>query len=412
MSGEETEAVMTSLAATTTTPSSSAMGVEIFAGILASTSSKRLSVTPPPPLTPPNTAEAFISSPPSKYSPITAEASTSDPATRSLPDLTPFPDLNFKILTLLARLKNPSLRSTKELQSALAEAGVILSAWKSELLSIEEDKRLERELKPTAHIGIRSRNPTTVREEKDSFWKDCNQQRRLGAGIGGMRLRAAKRLKPFPAAEVEPSRAPSRPSEPIPSLALEEAFLPLNLTVDMPHQADSLTPTGGRGQRAHKPRKFFGETSQASRDRKRGPHEGENDQTGTRTRPVGQQPPKQGATRTEPKSCVAEKRKRNDRNEEEDEENLAAEPSKKIRTRLRSATHTPSQQQPRKKLILVLKTREPEPASRANPVTFNTERPPRTTQSMPRAATSAVAKKAVSETESITPSKFHPWREA
>lgn len=412
MSGEKTEAIMASLATTTTTPSSSAMGVEIFAGILASTSSKLLSNTSSPPLTPLNTAEAFISSPPSKYSPIAADVTTSDPGATSLPDLTPFPDLNFKILTILARLKNPSLRSTEELQSALAEADAILSAWKSELLSIDEDKWRERKLKPAAHIGIRPRNPITVREGKDGFWKDCNQQKRSGAGIRGMGLRAAERLKPFLAAEVGPSRAASPPSEPIPSLALEEALLPLNLTIDMPHQVGSLTPTGGRGQRAHKPRKFFGETSLASRDRKRGPHEGENDQTGKRTRPVGQPPPKQGATRTEPKNCVAEKRKRDDRNEEEEEEKPAAEPSKKKRTRLRSATHSPSQQQPRKKLILVLKTREPAPASRANPVPFNTERPPRTTHSTSRAATSAVAKKAVSEAASITPSKSHPRREA
>lgn len=412
MPGEKTEAVMASLATTTTAPSSSAMGVEIFASILASTPSKLLSITSPPPLAPLNTAEAIISSPPPKYSPITAEANISNPATIPRTDLTPFPDLNLKILALLARLKNPSLRSTEELQSALAEADATLSAWKTELLSIDEDKRRERELKPAAHIGIRPRNPITIREKKESFGKDCDQQTRLGAGIGCMGLRAAQRLKPFLAAEVGPSRAPSRPSEPIPAVALEEARPTLNLTIDMPHQAGSLTPTGGRGQRAHKPRKFFGERSPASRDRKQGPHEGEKDQTGKRTRPVGRPPPKQLATRTEQKNCVAEKRKREDRDEEEKEGTPAAEPSKKIRTRLRSATHPPSQQQPRKKFILVLKTRETAPAPRANPVPFNTERSPRTTHSTSRAATPAVAKKAVSEAASIAPSKSRPRQEA
>lgn len=228
-----------------------------------------------------------------------------------------------------------------------------------------------------------------------------------------MGLRAAKRLRPYLAAEGGPPRAPSRPSEPIPAVAREGARLPINLTVGMPPQADSLTPNSGRGQRAHKPRKFFGETSPASRDRRRGPHDGEKDQTGRRMRPVGQPPPTQaGATRTEPKNFVAEKRKRDDRNEEEEEEEEvekpAAEPSKKIRTRVRSATHTPSPQQPRKKLILVLKTREPASTSRANPVPFNTERTPRTTHSKSRAAKPAIAKKVVGESASITPSKSHP----
>lgn len=250
----------------------------------------------------------------------------------------------------------------------------------------------------------------TVRKEKDGFWKDCNQQKRLGAGIGGVGLRAAERLKPFLAAEGGPSIAPSRSSEPIPAVALEGA----SITVDIHHQADSLTPTSGRGQRAHKPRKFFGETSPASRDRRRGPHEGEKDQTGKRMRPVEQPTPMQGATRTEPKDCVAEKRKRDDRNEEEedDEDEPAAKPSKKIRTRVRSATHTPSQQQPSKKLILFLKTRGAAPNSRPNPVTFNTERTPHTTHSTSRAATPAIAKKAVCESASITPSKSHSRREA
>lgn len=410
MPGENTEASMASLATPITTPSSSTMGVELFAGILARSTPNNLSITSPPLPTPLNTAEAFISSPPSKCSPISAEANTSDPASTSLPDLTAFPDLNFKILTLLARLKNPSSRSTEELQSALAEAAAILSDWKSELLSIDEDQSRERELKHAAHIEIRPRNPSTVRKEKDSFWRDSNQQKRLGAAIGGVGLRAAERLKPFLSGEGGPSRAPSRQSEHMPAVALEGARLSLNLTVDMPPQADSLTPTSGRGQRAHKPRKFFGETSPASRDRRRGPREGEKDQTGKGMKPVGQPPLMQGATRTKPNNCVAEKRKRDDRNEkEEDEEDEAvAEPSKKISNRVRSATHTPSQQQPSKKLILVLKTREPAPTSRTNPLPFNTERPPRTTHPTPRAATPAIAKKAVCESASITPSKSHP----
>lgn len=398
MPGEEkTDASMASLATPIKTPSSSAIGIELFTGTLARTSSKHLSITSPPPLTP------------LKYSPVSAEANSSDPATIPLPDLTTFPDLNLKILTLLARLKNPSLRSTEELQSALAEADAILSDWKSELLSIDEDQSRERELKPAAHIEIRPRNPITVRKEKDSFWKDYNQQKRLGAGIGGVGLRAAKRLMSYLAAEGGPPRAPSRPSEPIPAVAREGARLPINLTIGMPPQADSLTPNSGRGRRAHKPRKFFGETSPASRDRRRGPHDGEKDQTGRRMRPVGQPPPTQaGATRTEPKNFVAEKRKRDVRNEEEEEEKPAAEPSKKIRTRVRSATHTPSQQQPGKKLIIVLKTREPPSTSRANPVPFNTERTPSTTHSRSRAAKPAIAKKVVCESASITLSKSHP----
>lgn len=409
---------MTSLASHITTPSSSAMGVEPFAGIPARTSSKSPSITAPPPPTPLNTAESFISSSPLEYSPISAEANTSNPATTSLPDLTTFPDLNLKILILLARLKNPSLRSTEELQSAVADANTILSAWKSELLNIEKDQRRERELKPAAHREMRSRNPITVREERNTVRKDCNQQKRLGAGIWG---NTAPRLKPSLAAEVGVSRAPSRTSEPIPAVALREAHPPLNRTIGMPHHADSLTPRSGRGQRAHKPRKFFGETSPASRNRRRGQPEEQDNQAGKRTRSVEQPSPKQEATRTVPKNCVAEKRKRDERNEdegevegeeEEEEENPAAESSKKIGTRVRSATHTPSQQQPRKKLILVLKTREAEPAFRANPVPFNVQETPRTTHSASRTATPAIAKKAVSEAASVTPSKSHSRREA
>lgn len=410
MPGENTEASMASLATPATTPSSSPMGVELFTGILARSSPNNLSITSPPSHTSLNAAEAFISSPPSKCSPISAEANTADPAPTSLPDLTTFPDLDFKILTLLARLKNPSSRSTKELQSAIAESDAILSDWKSELLSIDEDQSRERQLKPTAHIEIRPRNLSTVRKGKDSFWKDSNQQKRLGAAIGGVGLRAEETLKPFVAAEAGPSRAPSRQSDHMPAVALEGARLTPNLTVDMPHQADSLTPTSGRGQRARKTRKFFGETSPASRDRRQGPREGGRDQTGKGMKPVGQPPPMQGAIRTKPNNCVAEKRKPDDRNENEDE--AAAEPSKKIRTRVRSATHNPSQQEPSKKLILVLKTREPAPTSDKNSLPFNTERSPRTTHSTSRAATPAIAKKAVYESASSTPSRSYPRREA
>lgn len=410
MSGEKTDANMDSLATLITTPSSSVMGVETLAGIPARTSSKTLPITAPPPPTPLNTDEAFIFSPPIEYSPISVEANTSDPAAKSLPALTTFPDLNLKILILLARLKNPSRRSTEELQSALAEADTILSAWKSELLNIEEDQRREGEIKPAARMEIRPRNPITVSKGKDSIWKDFNQQKSFVAGIGGS---AAERLKRPLAAEVGASRASSRTSEPVTAVAPGEAHPPLNRTIGMPHHADSLTPRSGRGQRAQKPRKFFGETSPASRYRRQGPHEGQNDQAGKRTRLVGHSSPKQEATRTEPKNYVAKKRKRDDQNEEEEEEeNAAAEPSKKIGARDRSATQTPSQQQPKKKLILVLKTRETATPSRANPFSSNAERTPRTTHSTSRAATPAVAKKAVSEAAFTTPSKSHSRREA
>lgn len=408
MSGEKTDANMDSLATLITTPSSSVMGVETFAGIPARTSFKTLPITAPPPPTPLNTDEAFKFSSPIEYSPISTEANTSDPAAKSLPALTTFPDLYLKILILLARLKNPSRRSTEELQSALAEADTVLSAWKSELLNIEEDQRREGEIKPAARMEIRPRKPITVRKGKDSIWKDFNKQKSSGAGIRGS---AAERLKRPLAAEVGASRASSRTSEPITAVAPGEAHPPLNRTIGMPHHADSLTPRSGRGQRAHKPRKFFGETSPASRYRRQGSHEGQKDQAGKRTRPVGQPSPKQEATRPEPKNCVAKKRKRDDQNEEE-EETPAAEPSKKIGARDRSATQTPSQQQPKKKLILVLKTRETSTPSRANPLLSNAERTPRTTHSTSIAATPAVAEKAVSEAAFTTPSKSHSRREA
>lgn len=146
--------------------------------------------------------------------------------------------------------------------------------WKAELLDIDGDKSREIEFKPTTHIGVRPRNLFTVGEEKNGFWESCNQQKGLGARIGDIGLRLAGRLEPFLAAEAGPSRAPLRPSGPVPAVTLEEGRIPLNLTIGKVHQADSLTPTGGRGQRAHKPRKYFGETSPASRNRKWSPHEG------------------------------------------------------------------------------------------------------------------------------------------
>lgn len=416
MSGEQTEANMDSLATTITTPSSSRIGLELSAGVPVIVSSQLLSITSPPTLTPSlslNTAEIVTSnvsnpsSSPSEYSLITTKANTSDPLTEPVPDLTPFPDLNLKIATLLAGLKNPSIRSTEELQSALVEADATLSAWKTELLNIDDDDRRERELKPAADMNIRPRSPITAQEQKDSFWEDRNQQKRLGVGIKGMELRVVGRLQPFLAEEAGPSKTPSRPSGPLPAAALEEDCLPLNLTTNMPHPADSLTPTGGRGQRAHKPRKFFGETSSASRDKKRGPHKFELDQTEKRTTTVGQLLPKQGALRAEPNNGVVGKRKRKQEagNEEEAEEKAAVKRSRKIKTRVRSATPNPLQQPPRTKLKLDLKPQESAPASRANPVAFNAAR---TTHSASGVATAAaVAENAVvSEAASTEPSKF------
>ena len=245
MSGEKTEANVASLATTTTTPSSFAMGVELSARILSTTSSKLLSITSPLPLTPSlSTAEALTSSasnassPKHKYSPITTEANNSGPVTASLPHPTPFRDLNLRTATLLTRLKNPSHLSTEELQSAIVEADTTLSTWNTELLDIEDTKRRERGLKPAAHIEVRPRSLITVREEKDSVSEDWNEQRRLRAGIEDMELRAAGRLELFLAAGARPSRAPSRLSGPVPAVSLEGARLPLSPTIGMRYQAD------------------------------------------------------------------------------------------------------------------------------------------------------------------------------
>lgn len=95
---EKTEANMGSSAATTITSSSSAIGVQDFANILASTSFQPLSSPSPPTITPSLNPEELYgsnsshsSSPPSQSSPKTSEVITSNPATTSPPQLTPSP---------------------------------------------------------------------------------------------------------------------------------------------------------------------------------------------------------------------------------------------------------------------------------------------------------------------------------
>lgn len=95
--------------------------------------------------------------------------------------------------------------------------------------------------------------------EKDSVSEDWNEQRILRAGIEGMELRAAGRSELFLSSRIKAikSTLPSRPSGPVPAVSLEGARLFLGLKIGMRQQADSLTPTGGRGQRSHKPRKIL-----------------------------------------------------------------------------------------------------------------------------------------------------------
>lgn len=378
---------MTSLAVT------SVIGVDSF---------QPLSTTSPPPVTsslhPAEASDSNFSncfSPTSKFMRNTTEANTSDPTTASPPPLTPFPDLNLQTAALLARLKNPSLLSTEELQSATADAIAALSAWKSEWLNIDDTNRRERGIKPAAHTEIRPRSPNTVREEKNCFWEDWNEQKRLRAGIGDRGLHVAGRVEPFPAAEAGPSRAPVE-------VEAEGEGVTITRSSQTLTQGQANPSTCRRGQRAHKPRKLFGETSPVSRDQERGPHEGGKEKVEQRTPALAQPLPKQEATRAKPNTGLAGKRKHEDTNEEE-EEKLAAELSRQRRTRVSSTTPAPLQQ-PRIKLKLILKPPKPARASRANPIALNNEQPPSTTHSMSRAATPTVMKKTICQAASSSTS--------
>lgn len=399
---EKTETNMGSSAATTITSSSSAIGVQDSASILASTSFQPLSNPSPPTITPSLNPEerygsksSHSSFPPSQSSPKTAEVITSNPATTSPPQLTPFPDLNLQTATLLARLKNPSLLSNEELQSATAEAVAALSAWKSEWLNIDDTKRRGRGLKPAAHLGIRPRSPNTLREEKNRFWENWNEQERLGMGVWDVGFRAVGRVELSLAAEAGPSRASAE----------AEAEEGKTVTMRSPQNLmqEQIDPsTGGRGQRAHKRRQFSGETSLATRFQRRGPYEGAREISERRALAIAQPLPKQEATMAKPNTGLAGKRKREDRNKK-GEEKLAAEPSRQKKTRVSSAAPAPSQQ-PRVKLRLILNSPKPAPDYPTNLRAINTEPSPRTTQSMSKAFTPAIAKKTISQAASASAS--------
>lgn len=397
MSGEKTETNMASLAATNIKSSTSAMGVEISAGILASTSfqppptTSALPVTPSlNPLETSNSSSSTSSFPSRQLSPYPVEVSNSDP------QLTPFPDLNLQTATLLARLKDPSSLSTEELQSATTEAMAALSAWKSEWLNIEDTKRQERGLKPAAHIGITPRRPNTVREEDNRFWEGWNEPKRLGVGVSDMELRAVERVVGFPAAEAGPSRAPVKAEA-------EEEKTTITPSSQTPPTQDQADPsTSGRGQRARKPRKFFGETSTASRDQKRVPREGKKNKVEQRTPAKAQSLPKQEASRAKPNASLAGKGKREDP-KEEGEIKSAAESSRQKKIRVSSATLARSQESSIKAKF-ILNPPKPAPTSCAKSVTFNTEPPPLTTRSMSRAATHVVTKNEISQAASTSAS--------
>lgn len=396
MPGEKTETNIATLAPTNTTASTSRRRVETSASILVITSPQPPLTTPPPPITTSHTpAQASESSSYNFFTPLRkevspsiAEVSTSDAAVTSPPQLTHFPDLNLQTATLLAQLKNPSLLSTEELQAAIAEAKAALSAWESEWLDIDDDIRQDRGLKPAARMGIRPKSLNPTRSEGNRFFEGLNEQKTSGAGVRDAGLRTAGRA--FPAADVEPSSVSVEAEAEIGITTIT----PLSQT-PMQDQAHPLNC--GRGQRARKPRKFFGETSPASSDQKRGSHEREKGKFERQT-PIAQSLPKQQATEAKPNTSLARKRKREDLTEEGQ---LAAESSRQMSSL--SAIPTQSQQ-PKIKAKLILNPPKLAPAPHARPVASCTEPISHTTRSMSRAAIPVGAEDIISQAASTSTS--------
>ena len=217
-----------------------------------------------------------------------------------------------------------------------------------------------------------------------------------------MGLRAMGRVESSLAAEAGPSRAPAEAEA-------EEGETITMRTPQKPMQ-DQIGPSfGGRGQRAHKPRQFFGETSLATRFQRRGPHEAARKNAEQRALAIAQPLPKQEPTMAKPNSGLAGKRKREDRNME-GEEKLAAEPSRQKKTRVSSAAPAPLQQ-PRVKLRLILNSPKPAPGYPTNLRAFTTEPSPRTTQPMSKAFKPAIAKKTISQAASASASALGGKRE-
>ncbi len=198
---------------------------------------------------------AFVAQPQPPPSLTTEEVETA--AEPSPTEAGPFPELVAQKLALIARLQNPHTLSTAELLFATEDAYEVLNLWREEWLLIGDTKRLP-EGEDLLEHKCRAPSPKQAAEKPEEFWGSLRETRTLGTKAGVLVGMSAKKSGPpvTTGRDDSPAATINQPNPPPHSINM-----PSNLQITM-HGLGNPSAEG-RGQRARKATKFFGEDQAA-----------------------------------------------------------------------------------------------------------------------------------------------------